>query len=119
MATDKRQRQRARRQVAQQRARVTESRGRIRSRGVRVALIAAVIVVAVLILWLVVRDDGSDDTSGDAAIGETAQGDGADAAPGTGGFPDLPPAPGPRRRADRGSHSVPRSGGPGVPSDLL
>ncbi len=95
MATDKRQRQRARRQVAQQRARVTESRGRIRSRGVRVALIAAVIVVAVLILWLVVRDDGSDDTSGDAAIGETAQGDGADAAPGTGGFPDLPPPPGP------------------------
>ena len=95
MATNKRQRQRAHRQVAQQRAKATESRGRIRSRGVRVALIAAVIVVAVLILWWYsTRGDGNDDTSGDAAISDTAQGDGADAAPGPGGFPDLPPPPG-------------------------
>ncbi|MYH95076.1 MAG: hypothetical protein F4129_01080 [Acidimicrobiia bacterium] len=96
MATDKRQRQRERRQVAQQRAKVTESRGRFRSRGVRVALIAVVIVVAVVIVWWYsTRDGGSDDTSGDVAISDTTQGDGADVAPGAGGFPDLPPPPGP------------------------
>lgn len=80
MATDKRQRQRARRQVAQQRAKVTESRGRIRSRGVRVALIAAVIVVAVVILWLVVRNDGEESTE---VVSENVV------------FPELPPPPDP------------------------
>ena len=96
MATDKRQRQRERRQVAQQRAKVTETRGRIRSGGVRVALIVAAIVVAVLVLWLVVRDDGSDDSADDPVADEIVDGDSGDAAPATGGFPELPqpPAPG-------------------------
>ena len=62
MATSKRQRQRQRRQVAQQRAKATAVRGRIRSRGVRIALIAALIVVAVVILWLTVRGDDEKTT---------------------------------------------------------
>ena len=96
MATSKRQRQRDRRQIAQQRAKATATRGRIRSGGVRVALIALVIVVAVLVLWLTLRDDG-DNGDGDVAEvpGETADGDGADAASATGGFPELPPPPAP------------------------
>ncbi len=97
MATDKRQRQRERRQVAQQRAKVTESRGRIRSKGLRVALIAAAIVVAILILWLVVRDDGSDSSSGDVPPPPTVAADdsGSDVEPVSSGFPDLLPPPSP------------------------
>ena len=94
MATSKRQRQRERRQAVQQRAKVTATRGRIRSGGVRVALIALVIVVAVLVLWLTLRGD-DDRGGGDVATapGETTA---TDAAPATGGFPELPapPAPG-------------------------
>ena len=94
MATSKRQRQRERRQVVQQRAKVTATRGRIRSGGVRVALIALVVVVAVLVLWLTLRGD-DEGGGGDVATapGETAV---TDAASASGGFPELPapPAPG-------------------------
>ena len=96
MATSKRQRQRERRQVAQQRAKVTETRGRIRSGGVRVALIGLVIVVAVLVLWLMLRGDNeSSEPEASGAASETADGDGTDGAPETGGFPELPPPPAP------------------------
>ena len=94
MATDKRQRQRERRQVAQQRAKVTETRGRIRSGGVRVALIVLAIVVAVVVLWLMFRDGGDDNETGDgdvaAVVDQTADGEGADAAPGPAAFPNFP-----------------------------
>lgn len=80
MATSKRQRQRDRRQVAQQRAKTTAVRGRIRSRGARVALITAAIVVAVVILWLWAR--GGDDESA-PVVGEDVV------------FPELPPPPAP------------------------
>ena len=80
MATSKRQRQRERRQVAQQRAKVTAVRGRIRSRGVRFALIAALVVVAVVILWLTVRGDDEKTTD---VVAEDVE------------FPELPPPPAP------------------------
>lgn len=80
MATNKRERQRARRQVAQQRVKATESRSRIRSRGVRVALIAAVIVVAVVVLWLWAR--GGDEETAPVVNEEVV-------------FPELPPPPDP------------------------
>ena len=80
MATSKRQRQRERRQVAQQRAKVTAVRGRMRSRGVRTALIAALIVVAVVILWLMVRGDEEKTTE---VVPEDVV------------FPELPPPPAP------------------------
>ena len=80
MATNKRERQRERRQVAQQRAKVTAVRGRIRSRGVRIALIAAAVIVAVVIFWLMVRGDDEQTTDdGTVAID----------------FPELPPPPAP------------------------
>ena len=81
MATDKRQRQREHRQVAQQRAKVTATRGRLRSGGARVALIALVVVVAVIVLWLWVRS------------GDDGDGNGVDAPLVTGEFPDLPAPP--------------------------
>ncbi len=80
MATSKRQRQRDRRQVAQQRAKTTAVRGRIRSRGARFALITAAIVVAVVILWFWAR--GSDDENA-SDVGEDVV------------FPELPPPPAP------------------------
>ena len=80
MATSKRQRQRDRRQVARQRAKTTAVRGRIRSRGARIALITAAIVVAVVILWLWAR--GSDEESA-PDVGEDVV------------FPELPPPPAP------------------------
>ena len=96
MATSKRQRQRERRQIAQQRAKVTETRGRLRSGGVRVALIGLAIVVGVLILWLTLRESGdSGESDVPSAASDTADGNGAEAAPGTGGFPELPPPPAP------------------------
>ena len=96
MATSKRQRQRERRQIAQQRAKVTETRGRLRSGGVRVALIGLAIVVGVLILWLTLRESGdSGESDVSSAASDTADGNGAEAAPGSGGFPELPPPPAP------------------------
>ncbi|MCY3911017.1 MAG: peptidylprolyl isomerase [bacterium] len=80
MATDKRERQRAHRQVARQRANVTAVRGRIRSRGVRIALITALIVVAVVIFWLMVR--GGDEESSEVVPEDVV-------------FPELPPPPAP------------------------
>ena len=63
------------------------------------ALIAAAIVVAVLILWLVVRDDGDDGASEDgnaaAVVDGTADNGDGDAGPAAGGFPELPPPPAP------------------------
>ncbi len=79
MATSKRQRQRDRRQVAQQRANVAAVRGRIRSRGARIALITAAVVVAVVILWLWAR--GGDESA--PVAGEDVV------------FPELPPPPAP------------------------
>ena len=98
MATNKRQRQREHREVAQQRAKVSATRGRIRSGGVRVALIALLVVVVVLILWLWARDGGDDSSGGDdvaAVAGDAAEGGGSDAAPAVKVFPDLPPPPEP------------------------
>ena len=80
MATNKRQRQRDRRQVAQQRAKTTAVRGRIRSRGARITLITAAIVVAVVILWLWAR--GGDDESAPVVAEDVV-------------FPELPPPPAP------------------------
>ena len=95
MATSKRERQRQRRQVARQRDKATETRGRIRSGGVRFALIAGAIVVAVLVLWLVVRD-GGDDGANEPLAADGVDSEGADPELGASVFPDLPapPAPG-------------------------
>ncbi|MDE0117443.1 MAG: peptidylprolyl isomerase [bacterium] len=90
MATSKRQRQRQRRQVAQQRAKATAVRGRIRSRGTRIMLIAGVIVVAVVIFWLVVR--GGDESATEVIVEDID-------------FPDLPPPPAPG--AERTYESAP------------
>ena len=90
MATSKRQRQRERREAAQQRAKATAVRGRIRSRGARIALIAALIVVAVVILWWMVQ--GEDDDSSEVEIESVA-------------FPELPPPPAPG--GERGYESAP------------
>ena len=90
MATNKRQRQRQRREVAQQRAKVTAVRGRMRSRGVRVALIAAVVIVAVVIVWWYsTRGDGNGGSQVADPGGQSVDGEAV------GAFPDLPPPPAP------------------------
>ncbi len=88
--------------MAQQRAKVVETRGRLRSGGMRVGLVTLAIVAAVLIIWLVVRDDGGDGgtvsepdtvTVGDEP--EVVDGDGEALVPEAPGFPELPEPPGP------------------------
>ncbi|MCY3631481.1 MAG: peptidylprolyl isomerase [bacterium] len=106
MATDKRERQRAHRQVAQQRAKVTATRGRIRSRGVRVALIVLAIVVAVVILWLWARDDGNGGSQTNEPVDQSAEGEAA------GVFPDLPPPPAPGGELSGEVTPCPDSAGP-------
>ncbi len=97
MATSKRERQRQHRAAARRQASSVATRGRIRSRGLKLVLLSAVIVVAVLILWLVLRDGSDDSASNDAASGPQATDATQQSADGSEvlDFPPLPQPPSP------------------------